>query len=214
MKQIYFFVIGILFCCLSALAALSPHDQEILNVLEEQFRGIETVKTDFTQEKTLAIFDKPMILKGWIALDHTGRFAWHVQKPLRYALVVSDGIISQWDEDSGKIQKMRLSKNPVLEVVFEQLTRWFSGQYAALADKYMIVILQDKPAVISFTPKPDALEHKVIKQVLISFDDDEKYLKEIAIDEISGDKTKLIFYDTLINQSLPSTTWRINTDAP
>jgi len=217
MRKSYILMIRLFFCWMAIvgsqaaeLSTLPQQDQAVLSRLEKQFSGIKSIKTHFTQEKKLAIFDKPMVLHGWIALDNAGHFAWHVQHPLKYSLVVADGVISQWDEDSGNVQKTRLSNNPVLGVVFEQLTRWFSGQYASFSDKYNLVVQQESPTIISFSPKPDTMEHKVIQQVVIHFADDEHYLNQLVIDEASGDTTTLIFKDTLINPVLPETTWSIH----
>jgi hypothetical protein len=189
---------------------LPQHDQAVLIRLEQRFSEIESIKSDFTQEKTLAIFNKPLILKGWVALDNKGHFAWRVQHPLRYSLIVADGVISQWDEDSDKVQRMNLSDNPVLSIVFEQLTQWFSGRYLSFSDKYDMVLQQENPTTISFRPKPGTIEYDVIRRVVIRFAEDEQYLDQIVIDEANGDETALTFQKTLINPLLPQSTWRIH----
>ncbi|NCC49815.1 MAG: outer membrane lipoprotein carrier protein LolA [Spartobacteria bacterium] len=214
-------ILLVLLCCPGTLCSraddlstLPQQDRAVLNRLENQFGGINTIKTRFTQEKELAVFNKPMVLNGWIALDNNGHFAWHVQHPLRYSLVVADGVISQWDEDSDLVQNVRLSKNPVLNAVFEQLTLWFSGRYHSFTGKYNLVVQQETPPALAFTPKPDTMEHKVISRVVIRFAADEQYINQIIVDEASGDKTTLTFHETLINPPLSQSTWSIHADEP
>ena len=178
--------------------------------LQERMGDIKTVQTDFVQEKQLAVFDRKITLRGRIALNQGGWLAWRVLSPVLYSLVVTGNTVQQWDEDSGKVQKQSVSRNPVLKAVTEQLRRWFSGQYDSLRDTYRVEVVSDNPAVLAFSPRSSAPEHKIIDRVQVSFRKDRQYLREIRIEEKSGDWTSLVFTNTVLNAVVDPSTWVID----
>ena len=209
---VFILFIGLNSLLVSAEEALST--TEFLQHIESRFADVNEVRADFVQKKTLAVFDHVLKLTGWIAFDRQGHFAWHVQSPMKYSLVVKDGSIIEWDEDSGKVRKTLLSANPVLEVVFDQLTKWVSGQYASFEDRYAVDIVSEQPPIIQFVPCDGAIEKKMIRHVVIRFSKDDAYVQEIQVDEISGDKTVLTFSNVHINEPLSPDTWDVNASTP
>ncbi|MDO9287301.1 MAG: outer membrane lipoprotein carrier protein LolA, partial [Thermodesulfovibrionales bacterium] len=67
----------------------------LLRRLGEKISAFKSLKTDFIQEKELAIFKNKIILKGRIYLQKPGRLAWHVDKPVKYSVVITDKSIRQ-----------------------------------------------------------------------------------------------------------------------
>ena len=91
------------------------------------------------------------------------------------------------------------------------MCRWISGEYLLLTDEYVIEILKKKPIQLKFTPLENAMAHSFIDSITILFQDDEKYIKEIMIQESSGDTTSFTFFDTLLNADLDSAVWKVRT---
>lgn len=87
-----------------------PALNAVLSRLENKMAGIKTIKTDFIQEKELAVFKQKVVLKGTVYIEKPARLAWHVYSPVKYVMIMSEDTISQWDEDTGKVQKISLSK--------------------------------------------------------------------------------------------------------
>ena len=109
-----------------------------------------------------------------------------------------------------KVQKTTLAGNPVFKVVFQQLESWFSGRYAALVSEYQARIIQKEPAVIlEFVPHPTSMTAKALKSVRVTFREDERYLKSIVIQDLSGDETRLNFSKTVLNQPIPAAAWEV-----
>lgn len=187
--------------------------EEVLAGLQERLSTVKTVQTDFVQEKRLAVFDRAIRLRGRILLETAGRLAWHVDSPVRYSLVVAGDAVQQWDEDTRRVQRMSISRNPVLKVVADQLKKWFSGRYAGLSETYTVSVVRRGPAVLAFDPKETAAEHGIIKRVIVCFREDEQYLQEIRIEEVAGDVVCLSFSNTVLNAALPADSWEIRPDA-
>ena len=175
---------------------------ELLRKLGQKASDFKTLKTDFVQEKNLAVFQNKIVMKGRIYLQKPHRIAWHVDKPVKYSVLITDKVIRQWDEDTNQVQELPLSKNPVFKVVLGQLTTWFSGNYISLLDDYSLLVKKQNPFIFEFIPKETNFAKKIIRSITVTFRDDERYLKQIKILEISGDSTIITFENTVLNPPL------------
>jgi len=175
---------------------------ETLSRLEVKASRLKTLKTAFIQEKNLAAFQHPLILKGRIFMERGGRLAWHVDEPLRYSVLITDKVIRQWDEETRQIREIPLSGNPMLRTALEQISVWFNGDYSAALEEYETELVQEKPLVLRFTPKPSALTARVLKSIELTFRNNEEYLDRILILEIGGDSTLIRFENTILNSPL------------
>lgn len=179
-----------------------PDIAALLDRLGKDAAGFQTLKTEFTQEKHLAVFQNTVVLKGRIVLQKPNRVAWHVDTPVKYSVVISDASVRQWDEDANQVQEISLAKNPVLQNVLHQLTVWFSGDYGALLKDFDVVVTRQSPPAFRFSPKKTNMAVKIIKDIEIEFRDDRKYLRSIAIHELGGDSTVITFTGTQFNVPL------------
>ena len=174
----------------------------LLDSLGRDVSRFQTLKTDFTQEKRLAVFQNTVLLRGRIFLQKPARIAWHVDAPLKYSVVISDASIRQWDEDTDRVQEITFAKNPVLQNVMQQITVWFSGDYSSLLKDYDVLIDDERPVMLRFIPKKTSAAAKVVKQVRIEFREDNKYLRKLTIIEQGGDSTSITFTGTVFDVPL------------
>jgi outer membrane lipoprotein-sorting protein len=201
--------------CLPALTAAVYADEKstapappqndlsaLLNTIGKKVSDFTSLKTDFTQEKEMAMFKEKLVLKGRIYLQKPSKIAWHVDSPVRYSVLITDKFIRQWDEDTNKVQELSLTKNPIFQTVLNQLTVWFSGEYGSLLAVNDVRVKQNDPLVLEFLPLEKNISKKVIKSITITFREDQKYLKRIQITEVSGDVTTITFTNTQLNVPL------------
>ncbi len=182
-----------------------PSDmRDLLLQMEKQGSDFNSLKTDFTQEKNLAVFRNKIIIRGRIYLQKPGTVAWHVDEPLKYSVLITDKLIRQWDEDTNQVQEIPLSKNPMFRVVIDQLTAWFSGRYVQLLDDYTVSVKKTHPLEIEFIPRESSNVKKIIKTITITFREDRKYLQKVQFDEVSGDSTTITFKNTIFNAPINS----------
>jgi len=180
-----------------------------LDNLGKKVSNFKTLKTEFTEEKKMAMFKDTLVLKGRIYLQKPNRIAWHVDSPLRYSVLITDKLIRQWDEDTNKVQELSLTKNPIFQNVLSQLTVWFSGDYGSLLDTNTVQMVKRDPLIIEFTPRENNIAKKVIKNITITFREDQKYLQQILIHELNGDVTTIHFMNTLLNTPLDSKSFEV-----
>lgn len=183
---------------------LTSDMRELLLQMEKQGSDFNSLKTDFTQEKDLAVFRNKIIIKGRIFLQKPGTVAWHVDEPLKYSVLITDKLIRQWDEDADQVQEIPLSKNPMFRVVIDQLTAWFSGRYVQLLADYTVSAKKTHPLELEFIPRESGNMKKIIKAITVTFREDRKYLQKVQFDEVSGDSTTIIFKNTIFNAPINS----------
>lgn len=184
-----------------------------LESIEKQFADVKTVQAAFVQTKQLAIFNRAITLEGRVALENPGRLAWRVDRPVRYTVVLDGTVIRQWDEDSGNVQKLSLAGNPVFQAVAQQLQVWFSGKYASLAGEYDIRLGESAAqTVLVFTPRSSSAARQAIRRVTVSFREDRRYIEAILIEDVSGDRTRVQFTGTKLNEPIDPREWKVEPD--
>jgi len=191
-------------------ATSQPGDlSAFLQGIGKKASNFKTLKTEFTQEKKMVMFKEKLIIKGRIFLEKPNRIAWHVDSPVRYSVLITDKLIRQWDEDTNKVQEVSLAKNPIFQNVLSQLTVWFSGEYGSLLDTNDVRVVKRDPLVIEFIPRDNNVSKKVIKSITITFRDDQNYLQQLRIQEMSGDVTTINFIHTILNTPLNSKNFEV-----
>ena len=184
--------------------------EKVLQRLEKNLAAVRTVRTSVTQVKELAVFSRKVTLTGKVYLENPGKLAWHMDKPLRYSIVIDGATMRQWDEDTDVVQKTSLSGNPIFKTVSDQLQNWFSGRYSSLRSEYEVEALRLKPAaVLKFTPKAGSAVAKAMKHVTVTFQESEQYLARIVVEGVGGDKTTMVFSDTVLNKPIPADAWEV-----
>jgi len=188
---------------------LSPELAGILAQIEEKITSIKGLQAEFVQEKKLAAFRMTIIIEGRIYIKKPAQLIWHVDRPLKYSVLITDKSIRQWDEETNKVQEMSIAGNPVLHTALDQMMVWFDGKYSALLKDYEVCLLQKEPVIIEFKPKETAVAGKFIESVTIELREDKKYLKKINIKENSGDTSKITFKNIVLKPPTNENVFRV-----
>lgn len=188
-----------------------------LAVWQEGLQQVSSIASDFVQEKRLALFRDPLAIRGRLYLSTDGRFAWETHWPVRCKLVVADGRIRQWDDETGRVQTISMRDNPAASAVHAQMSVWFSGRYEELADTYTVELVSEQPVVFVFRPIAGTPAADYLQTVEVQLRPDGRYLDKVRIFERSGDQTSISFVNTVLNPVLPDATWdvrRMETNLP
>lgn len=183
--------------------------ESALESVEQSLADVETVRTKFRQTKHLAMFSRPLDIRGELFVENPDRMAWRVEEPVRYTMVIEGATLAQWDQDTDRVQRVALDRDPAFTAVFEQLTMWFSGRYSGLIDKYDVRLESEQPTVLVFTPKPGTMFEKLLEGVRVEFRDDSRYVHRLVISEGTGDRTEIEFHDTQLNVPLDDSVWEV-----
>ncbi len=180
---------------------------ETLARITQQMADLKSVQVDFIQEKKMAIFSSPIVLRGTLSWERPDSFAWHIVSPIRYAIIMRQGIARQWDGEHNSVQEFKMTSNPIMRIASQQMQRWFSGNYQQLATEYNISLASRKPLILTCVPHKDSPEAGFIKYVSIQFREDLRYISKITIEEVSGDITDIQFENARLNETVPTDAW-------
>ncbi len=207
------FWFGVMLCFVSVLSP-SQAETPFLEELQKTLACTTNVQSDFVQEKTLSLLQQTVVIKGRLAVEQPARLSWQVLEPIRYNMVLEGATMKQWDEATGKIQSMSLAGNPVAKVVVTQLQAWFSGRFESLTNDFEIGVAESgsEPKLV-FTPKAGGFLDKVIRRVEMTFRGDKRYIHDMLIEEKTGDRTRMVFSNTVLNAAIPVSVWEVKPHA-
>ncbi len=193
----------------SPAATASTDTQKVLARIEARMAEVRTVRASFRQVKRVPLFTKEIVLKGEIGLEKPDRFLWRVREPVPYCLAMDKSGFRQWDAETGRVQRGRIDGNPVLRVVVDQLTGFFSGRFLAMTHEFEIRVVHDGPAEISGVPKAGSPAAASIRSFTVRFGSDERYVAGVTVVEAQGGETTLEFHDVQPNQPLGAEFWEV-----
>ena len=169
--------------------------------------NFRTLRTKFVQTKHLKAFKKPMVLNGELCLDRPGkRFAWHVEKPLKYSCVIANGKLTQWDADSDKTVSVPFSKYPMLEMLSDAMTAFASGDVKALEKDFEAAAGRDGTVVLK--PRSERFAASLITEVELTLDESKTKIVKVRASEKNGDVTELVYSDSVFDSDIPDALWQ------
>lgn len=169
--------------------------------------NFRTLRTKFVQTKHLKAFRKPMVLNGELCLDRPGkRFAWHVEKPLKYSCIIADGKLTQWDADSDRTVSVPFSKYPMLEMLSDAMTAFASGDVKALEKDFEASAGKDGTVVLK--PRSERFAASLITEVELTLDDTKTRIEKVRASEKNGDVTELVYSDSVFDSDIPDALWQ------
>lgn len=189
------------------LYAADAETGKILQGLEQKMQKIETLQTRFLQTKQLSIFQKEVQLQGTLAMQKPDHFAWRTESPLRYSIVIEGNKMSQWDEDTGHVETLSFSSSPVMRMVVEQMQTWFYGAYGSLMGQYGITVLSKEPLTLQFIPGAKSPAFGMIRSITVYFKTDHSYIESMEIEEKNGDRSSMVFSETVLNGKISPSVW-------
>lgn len=180
---------------------------DTLKKLEIAMNSVSSVQSDYIETKKLALFTDAIVITGTMGLQKNGFFAWHVEKPVKYAMIMKGNTITEWDEDTNRVITKSIGGSPFLSVISEKMKEWFSGKYISMMNEYKITIIQANPLIIKFIPFENNPASKMIKTVILEFSEKENYVKRITIEEQSSDSTEIEFLNTKLDEPIDDQMW-------
>lgn len=159
-------------------------------------KKIKTLSTDFVQYKHLDFLSKDIETSGKMVFKEPNSLLWQYKKPYNYSIVFKNGKILINDEGKKSAVDMGNSK------LFAKINKLIVGSVSGnlFDDKeFTISYFQNKDKnVAKFTPK-DATLKKYIKQIELTFDNDDATVVQVKLLESSADFTRIVLKNKVIN---------------
>ena len=171
---------------------------------ERLAKAMQTVRgfqADFTQEKQLRVFKKPVTSSGVLLFQRPDKMRWETIKPFRSLLVVNGKDVAKFEWVDGKRRALKLGRGAdALLVAMNRLRAWFTGKFDETAFN---IEVKEKPEVkLVLRPKDKAIKARIDRLEFFPAKD-LKSMRRVVIVETGGDVTTLRFNNHKANQPAP-----------
>jgi outer membrane lipoprotein-sorting protein len=185
--------------CLPAVA-LAESPDGVLDRLNELAAGVDTLASDFSQEKYLAVFQDVLPAKGRFYYRKPDQLRWEMTSPVTSGFVLRGDTGRRWQEAGSRGERFDIAREPVMKIVADQLLAWTRADFEALRRDYRISLTGEAPVRLRLDPKGAAagfLDH-----LSITFAPDGRHVQQVEVHEQGGDYTRITFHHTVVNGPL------------
>ncbi len=183
---------------LAALPIRAESLDDFLARVENHSAGVRAFACDFRQERTLAIFAKPVIFSGKLFLSRPDRLRWEFTKPIT-SLLILDGKTGRRCGEGSPASEFNLERDPVMRLVAGQMRTWTGGNYRDLQGEFSLE-LKPGPALV-LKPRNAGLA-SFLNRIEVLFDVKTLQPIRVEIHEEGGDRTVIAFTGYQLNPEL------------
>lgn len=174
--------------------------EEFKTFVEEEIENIQTIDTEFKQEKHLSFLTSKIESKGKMFVNKQGFLKWEYLTPEKYSIIFKENYI--FINDNGK--KSEVNSN---QEIFKELSDLISGSVSGKLlnnPKFDISYFQKEEfTLVKLKPIQKSLQ-KYIKQVELYFPENDASVDKVKLIEASKDYTIINFIHKKINVEIDS----------
>ena len=198
-----FFVSAIGFADRPAAASEIRQDKaKIFSEIAAAASKVDTLSSDFTQEKHLSMLDKVLVSKGRFYYKRDNRLRWELNDPVVSGFAVNGDYAARWDGQTEIQQTFNVNRVPFIKIFSDQVFSWAKADFKRLQKQYHIQVLSEEPVDLKLNPKFDR-EKKFLDHLRIVFAANAGHVRTVEVHEPDGDFTTIRFFNTEINSPLP-----------
>jgi outer membrane lipoprotein-sorting protein len=169
--------------------------------LENMSKQVNTIESDFVQEKNLSVLTNKIISKGHFIYKKENNIRWEYLQPYRYLIIISNNKIFIKEENNQKQYDIQSNK------MFQEMNKFISGciQGDILKNEQDFKIgyfEDDKTYFVSLMPRSEGMR-KMLNEVQIWFNKNDLTVTRINMVESGGDYTKIDFINKKLNTEVP-----------
>lgn len=160
-------------------------------------KKIQTIQSDFTQEKNLSMLEEKIVSKGQFFFKKEKKVRLEYTTPYKYLMIINgDNIMVQ---DDKKTNKFSAKSNKMFRQINEIIVDCLSG--AALGSpNYSVQTFENKTQyALVLTPTSKTLK-EFFKNIRVFVDRKDYSVAKVEMNELSGDNTVMHFGRPVLNQ--------------
>ena len=197
LRQSFLMIMAWFFLAASPAGAESLN--EFLSRVEGHSAGVHSFSCDFRQERTLAIFAKPVVFSGKLYLSRPDRLRWEFTRPIA-SLLILDGKTGRRCGEGSPASEFSLERDPVMRLVAGQMRTWTGGNYRDLQGEFSLELKNG--LVLVLKPRQAGLA-SFLNRIEVAFDAGTFQPTRVEIHEEGGDRTVIAFMGYQLNPELP-----------
>lgn len=193
---------------------LSPEElAQLLERTEKEFGKIQSLFTDFIQEKHLEIFIRPAVAKGRCIFQNPGKMRFEIIEPFQSVLIVNDKAVAKYELVEGKWQKLQSSQQQLVLLIIDHISLWLQGRLRGKEDIYAISAEKGETTKVILTPRNEGFrKHLTAIELVMNWD--ESGIRQLILREPGQDYTVVTFINDRRNLAIPPEVFNTNSPEP
>jgi outer membrane lipoprotein-sorting protein len=164
--------------------------------IEQMSKTINTIESDFTQEKNLSVLSEKVLSKGHFVFKKENMLRWEYSSPYKYLIVINKDKI--WIKDDKKTSKYDMNSNKVFKEINDIMLSCVQGNIFK-ANKFKVAYFEnDKYYKLELTPIQKTMKES-LKKINMYFDKNVTSVSKLDMIEPNEDYTTLEFVNKKIN---------------
>lgn len=175
--------------------------QEIVKfkeTIESQSKTIKTIKTDFVQTKHMEFLTKDIETTGKMYFQAPNLLNWQYTNPYKYSIIFKNNKV--YINDQGNKTTID-AKSKIFENINKLIVGSVSGNMFDEKEFDITYFKTKDHFVTKLVPKTASIK-KIIQQIHLYFPLKENTVSEVKLIESSGDYTKIVFKNKIINAKI------------
>jgi outer membrane lipoprotein-sorting protein len=164
---------------------------------------IESVQSDFIQEKHLKMLVRPIISTGKLLFQAPKSLRWEYTSPFASILLMHEGKVKRIIERDGRFQEEKGMRLDAMQVVLTEISSWLDGRFT---DNELFKVSFSDSGTVLLVPKDQAFGN-LIEKIELKLADQKGLLDMVTIVEGPDASTVMTFSNRVLNQNIPVTSF-------
>jgi outer membrane lipoprotein-sorting protein len=177
-------------------------------LLTDMSKTIQTIESDFIQEKFLSVLTESITTKGHFTFKQKNQIRWEYTDPFSYIIIIKDGKMQIKDDD--KVTNYDMSGNKSLSAINEKMSDIVQGKIIRNKNEFNTTYYENSSFyLVSLVPKLKGMKD-YFNGIQIYFDKNDLTVSKIKMIELSGDYSIINFINKKKNTIVADEKFSIN----
>jgi len=167
--------------------------------MEAQSKLVNTIESDFTQEKYLSVMSEKIITKGHFLFKKVNMLRWEYTSPLKYLIAINKD--KMYIKDNGKVSKYDINSNKMFKSINEMMVNTVQGNLLNSKDYKAKYYENEKFYLLELTPLQKGAKD-FLKVIQLYIDKTDYAVVKVKMIEPSDDYTMIDFSSRKTNQPI------------
>lgn len=171
--------------------------QEFESRLAKEAQTVQSIESDFKQEKYLDVFDEKVTSKGKFYYQKSNKICMEYFRPMNYLIVINGSKLKIVSD--GKKSIMNLSSNKMMNQMQDMLTACMVGDLTKMSSNYQLEYFEDaRHYLVKIKPVSKTIQ-AYIAGIEIYLDKKDMSVYKLLLHETATNYTEYEFYNKRFN---------------
>lgn len=167
--------------------------------MQAQSKLVNTIESDFTQEKYLSVMSEKIITKGHFLFKKVNMLRWEYTDPLKYLIAINKD--KMFIKDNGKVSKYDINSNKMFKSINEMMVNTVQGNLLNNKDYKAKYYENEKFYLLELSPLQKGAKD-FLKVIQLYIDKKDYAVVKVKMIEPSDDYTMIDFSNRKTNQPI------------